>query len=65
MLPEEQELLTPDLIEATCLVGRPEEIIEQIQLLDDTGLQQIMLLPSLDTQYSFLQRFSEQVMTRF
>lgn len=64
MLPEEQELLTPDLIEATCLVGRPEEIIEQVQILDDTGLQQIMLLPSLETQYPFLQRFSEQVMSR-
>ncbi len=62
VLPEEQELLTPELIEATCLVGTPEEIIESVRELEARGLQQIMLLPSLETQYPFLQRFSEQVM---
>jgi 5,10-methylenetetrahydromethanopterin reductase len=62
VLPEEQELLTPELIEATCLVGTPEEIVTQVRDLEATGLQQIMLLPSLNSQYPFLQRFSEQVM---
>lgn len=63
-LPEEEELLTPDLIRATCLVGTAEELIERVRELERAGLQHIMLLPSLDTQYSFVQRFAEQVMHR-
>ena len=64
VLPEEQELLTPELIRATCLVGTADEIIEQVRELEATGLQQIMLLPALDTQYAFIQRFAEQVIRR-
>ena len=38
-----------------------EEIVSQVRELEGTGLQQIMLLPSLDTQYPFLQRFSDAI----
>jgi len=63
-LPDEQALLTPELIRATCLVGSAEEILDQVAELERAGLQHVMLLPSLDTQYSFVQRFAERVMQR-
>ena len=64
ILPEERELLTPELIESTCLVGRAEEIVDQVRKLEAAGLQQIMLLPSLETQYEYLRDFSRDVMDR-
>ena len=65
MLPEEEKFVTPDLIKGTCLVGTPDEIVEQVQLLEASGLTQIMILPSLETQYGVIEQFARQVMTKF
>ena len=64
LLPEEAKFVTPDLIKGTCLVGTPEEIIEQIRQLEAAGLQQIMILPSLATQYGVIEQFARQVMEK-
>jgi len=63
-LPEEEKLITPDLIKATCLAGTPEEIIEQIRVLESTGLDQIMILPSLAQQYPVIESFARHVIDR-
>lgn len=63
LLPEERHFVTPELIRATCLAGTPEEIIEQIQNLEASGLKELMILPSLATQYSVTERFSREVMS--
>ena len=47
-----------------CIAGTPEEIIDQVRKLEARGLQQIMLLPSLETQYGFLQDFATHVMEK-
>ncbi len=62
LLPEEAKFVTPELIKSTCLVGTPEEIIEQIRMLERAGLQQIMLLPSFETQYRVIEDFARKVM---
>jgi alkanesulfonate monooxygenase SsuD/methylene tetrahydromethanopterin reductase-like flavin-dependent oxidoreductase (luciferase family) len=64
LLPEEAKFVTPELIKSTCLVGTPEEIIEQIRQLEVAGLKQIMILPSLETQYGGIEAFARQVMAR-
>ncbi len=64
VLPEEEELITPELIREVCIAGTPEEIIDQVRKLEARGLQQIMLLPSLETQYGFLQDFATHVMEK-
>jgi alkanesulfonate monooxygenase SsuD/methylene tetrahydromethanopterin reductase-like flavin-dependent oxidoreductase (luciferase family) len=64
LLPEEAKFVTPNLIKSTCLVGTPEEIIEQIRHLEQAGLRQIMLLPSLETQYRVIEDFARQVMEK-
>jgi alkanesulfonate monooxygenase SsuD/methylene tetrahydromethanopterin reductase-like flavin-dependent oxidoreductase (luciferase family) len=64
LLPEEAQFVTPQLIKTTCLVGTPEEIIEQIRRLEQAGLQQIMILPSLETQYRVIEDFARQVMEK-
>ena len=61
MVEEEKRFLTPDLIRATCLVGSADEIRDQVLALEGAGLDQIMILPSLETQYDVLERFSTEV----
>lgn len=64
LLPEEAKFVTPELIKTTCLVGTPEEIIEQIRRLEEAGLHQIMILPSLETQYRVIEDFARKVMAK-
>jgi alkanesulfonate monooxygenase SsuD/methylene tetrahydromethanopterin reductase-like flavin-dependent oxidoreductase (luciferase family) len=64
LLPEEAKFVSPNLIKATCLVGMPEEIIDQIRRLEQAGLHQIMLLPSLETQYRVIEDFARKVMEK-
>ncbi len=64
LLPEEAKFVTPELIKSTCLTGTPEEIIEQVRRLEHAGLQQIMLLPSLETQYGVIEDFARKVMAK-
>ena len=61
--PDEARFLTPDLIKATCLIGTPEELVEQIQTLDAQGLRQIMLYPPLNRQYRVIEDFADAVMS--
>jgi alkanesulfonate monooxygenase SsuD/methylene tetrahydromethanopterin reductase-like flavin-dependent oxidoreductase (luciferase family) len=62
--PDEARFVTPELIRASCLVGGPEELVEKIRALHAAGLGQLMLLPSLETQYRVLEDFSRQVMAK-
>jgi 5,10-methylenetetrahydromethanopterin reductase len=62
--PEEARFITPDLIKATCLTGTPAELVEQLQVLERQGLNQIMLYPPLNRQYRVIEDFAEQVMCR-
>ena len=62
--PEEACFITPDLIKATCLTGTPEELVEQLQTLEQQGLNQIMLYPPLNRQYRVIEDFAERVMSR-
>ncbi len=64
LLPEEAKFVTPELIKSTCLVGTPEEIIEQIHRLEEAGLHQIMILPSFETQYRVIEDFTRKVMEK-
>lgn len=62
--PDEAEFITPELIRTTCLVGTPDELIEQVRMLADAGLDHAMLLPSLETQRHTMEAFSRKVMAR-
>jgi alkanesulfonate monooxygenase SsuD/methylene tetrahydromethanopterin reductase-like flavin-dependent oxidoreductase (luciferase family) len=62
--PEEARFLTPALIEATCLTGAPERVIERVAELESQGLSQIMLYPPLNRQYRVIEDFADRVMAR-
>src|SRR5713101_6186942 len=62
--PEEARFLTPELIEATCLTGAPERVVERLKGLESQGLSQIMLYPPLNRQYRVIEDFADRVMAR-
>ncbi len=62
--PEEARFLTAELIEATCLAGPPERIVEQVKGLEREGLDQIMLYPPLNRQYRVIEDFADRVMAK-
>jgi len=47
VLPEEEQFLTADLIDRSCLVGTPTELATLIVELEAAGLDQIVVLPPL------------------
>jgi alkanesulfonate monooxygenase SsuD/methylene tetrahydromethanopterin reductase-like flavin-dependent oxidoreductase (luciferase family) len=43
----ERELITPEMIKGTCMVGEPAEIADQIRAAEAAGLRELSLLPPL------------------
>lgn len=49
--PDEVQFATPELIEATCLVGELDELVEKVGDLAAAGLDHLMTLPSFASRY--------------
>jgi alkanesulfonate monooxygenase SsuD/methylene tetrahydromethanopterin reductase-like flavin-dependent oxidoreductase (luciferase family) len=62
--PEEAELITEEMVRATALVGRPEEIVEHLRGLERDGLHQLMFQPPVSHQFRILEDFSRKVIAR-
>jgi len=62
--PEEARFLTPDIIRNFCIVGEPDELIEQLRRLERDGLKQITFHPPFERRYEVMERFSRLVMAR-
>ncbi len=62
--PGEAALITPELIRQTCLVGRPEELAEQLRELERQGLRELMWATGTEHKWSFAEAFMRQVVRR-
>jgi alkanesulfonate monooxygenase SsuD/methylene tetrahydromethanopterin reductase-like flavin-dependent oxidoreductase (luciferase family) len=62
MQPAERKFVTPEAIQATCLVGTPEGIVGQLQQLERAGIQGVCLLPPAEFQRKVFRDFAEMVM---
>lgn len=61
VLAEEEKFVTKATIEASCLVGTKDELIEKLRALDDAGLNQVMILPAFDPRYEVLERVAKDI----
>ena len=48
---DEAQFATPELIEAACIVGQLDELVEKVGELEAAGLDQLMVLPSFASRY--------------
>jgi alkanesulfonate monooxygenase SsuD/methylene tetrahydromethanopterin reductase-like flavin-dependent oxidoreductase (luciferase family) len=62
VLPEERQFLTRELLEATCLIGTRDQLIERLRSLDDAGLDQIMILPPFDPRFEVLETVGTEIL---
>jgi len=54
VLEEEERFLTAEVIAASCLVGTPQAVLDQLATLAEAGLKQVMILPSFEPRYQVL-----------
>ena len=62
VIDEEWEFVTPELIDATCMVGTAPDLAERLTDLGAAGLSQVMLLPPLAVRDEVLRDVAEHVM---
>jgi 5,10-methylenetetrahydromethanopterin reductase len=43
--PEEEQFLTPELLDRTCMIGTADQLVQRLHDLEAAGLSQVMLLP--------------------
>ncbi|MBD3648325.1 MAG: hypothetical protein HUJ31_12935 [Pseudomonadales bacterium] len=53
--------MTRETIEASCLVGTRDQLVEKLRALDEAGLNQVMNLPSFDARYDVLERVAKDI----
>ena len=58
----ERALITPEMIQGTCIVGEPAEVAEKIRAAARAGLKEVSLLPPLMHLRHVAKDFAEKVM---
>lgn len=48
VIPEEEQFVTPELIDRTCMVGTPEQLRTRVDQLYAAGLDQLVILPPIE-----------------
>ena len=61
VLPEEERFLTPELLQATAMIGTRDELLERLYGLGQAGLDQVMILPNFDTRFEVLERVARDI----
>ncbi len=64
VLPQEEQFVTAQLIERSCLVGTAGQLVDRVRALDAAGLDQIVLLPPLAEKENVIRSVAAQVMAR-
>ena len=65
IIPEEKVFVTPEAIEAVCMVGSAEDIIDQIRELEKNGIKEINIMPAADYCRPAFKDFAERVIPAF
>lgn len=64
VVPEEEQFVTPALMQSTCLVGEPDQLVDRLLALDAAGLDHLMILPPRDVRYEVLEAVGSKVIPR-
>jgi 5,10-methylenetetrahydromethanopterin reductase len=61
VIEEEEKFLTPDVLNASSMIGTRDQIIERLTGLSAVGLDQVMILPNFDTRFEVLERVAADI----
>ena len=62
VLEEEERFLTPEVLQATAMIGTRDQLVDRLLALADAGLHQVMILPNFDTRFDVLERVAKDVL---
>ncbi len=62
--PDEARFLTPEIIRNFCIIGQPDELVEQLRQLERDGLKQVSFHPPFAQRFEVMERFARQVMAK-
>ena len=62
VLEEEEQFLTPEVLQASSMIGTKDQLIERIHGLGAAGLNQLMILPNFDTRFDVLERVAKDIL---
>ena len=62
VLEEEEQFLTPEVLQATSMIGTRDQLVDRLLALADAGLHQVMILPNFDTRFDVLERVAKDVL---
>lgn len=61
VLPEEEQFLTPEVLQAGSMIGTRDQLLARLRDLAGAGLDQVMILPNFDTRYAVLERVAQDL----
>ncbi len=61
VLPEEEPFVTPELMDLSCMIGTPDQLLTRLADLDQAGLGQVMMLPPFDPRFETIRRVGEHL----
>ncbi|MBI4081497.1 MAG: LLM class flavin-dependent oxidoreductase [Candidatus Lambdaproteobacteria bacterium] len=62
--PQEARFITPEMIKAFCVVGRPEEVVEQLRELQRRGVAQLMCNFPLVHGYEMIKDYAKNIIQK-
>lgn len=65
LLDEERELLTPELVRSTTIVGDPTDCIAQLREMERAGVDQIVVLPAFGHQERYAETFARNIIDKY
>ncbi len=61
VIKEEEKFLTPEVLQASNMIGTQEQLLERLTQLSESGLDQVMILPNFDTRYDVVERVAKDI----
>ncbi|MGR8947076.1 MAG: LLM class flavin-dependent oxidoreductase [Gammaproteobacteria bacterium] len=65
IVPAERRFMTPEVLEASCLIGKPLALIDKLKFAEQHGLTEVTIVPPTVGAREVMAEFSEQVMAAF
>lgn len=62
IVPEERRFMTPEVLEASCLIGRSNQLIEKLRAAEACGLTDVTIVPPTANASHVMHEFEHEVM---
>ena len=62
---DERRFMTTEVLEASCLIGRPRDLIDKLRRAEESGLNEVTIVPPTAAAEKVMCEFADQVMDQY